>query len=101
MKIKNIFAAIFILIILMNSARLGASDFTQEQINLYKKTLFEAENNPAPVLKVGLTKSGALSGADSSGPDQEPIDKALAGLIQFYTAGLQVLKMQKITLKSR
>ena len=86
MKIKNIFAAIFILIILMNSAMLGASDFTQEQINLYKKTLFEAENNPAPVLKAGLTKSGAVSGADSSGPEQERIDKALTGLIQFYTA---------------
>lgn len=86
MKIKNIFAAIFILIILMNSARLGASDFTQEQINLYKKTLFEAENNPAPVLKTGLTKSGAVSGADSSDPEQERIDKALTGLIQFYTA---------------
>lgn len=84
MKIKNFFAAIFIL--LLNSARLGASDFTQEQINLYKKTLFEAENNPAPVLKVGLTKSGAVSGADSSGPEQERIDKALTGLIQFYTA---------------
>ncbi|MBR4449714.1 MAG: hypothetical protein IKS30_05890 [Treponema sp.] len=86
MKIKNIFAAIFILIIFMNSARLGASDFTREQINLYKKTLFEAENNPAPVLKAGLTKSGAVSGADSSGPEQERIDKALTGLIQFYTA---------------
>lgn len=86
MKIKNIFAAIFILVILMNSARLGAADFTQEQINLYKKTLFEAENNPAPVLKAGLTKSGVVSGADISGPEQEPIDKALTGLIQFYTA---------------
>ena len=86
MKIKNIFAAIFILIILMNSAMLGASDFTREQINLYKKILFEAENNPAPVLKAVLTKSEAVSGADSSGPEQDHIDKALTGLIQFYTA---------------
>ncbi len=64
MKNKNIFGAIIFL--LLNLAVLSAADFTAEQIDFYKQTLFEYENNPAPAV------------------EQNRLDEALTGLIQFY-----------------
>ena len=64
MKNKNIFGAIIFL--LLNLAVLSAADFTAEQIDFYKQTLFEYENNPAPAV------------------EQNRLDEALTRLIQFY-----------------